>query len=93
MTGARIGNVIGGNLVQSLGSKCVKVSWKDLLYLFIVHKLQQPLTAAHIVSDSAVRQPVNHGPVIDDIATEQELVFPVMETDAAPGVARHMQYC
>ncbi|KAF3850711.1 hypothetical protein F7725_012483, partial [Dissostichus mawsoni] len=43
-------------------------------------------------TDVAVGQPVNHGAVIHYISTEEHLIVPVVEADAAPRVAGHVEH-
>lgn len=61
-------------------------------YLFAVHQPHQALTAADVVIDVAVGQPVNHGAVIHHIPTEEQLIVTVMEADAAPRVTGHVEH-
>lgn len=61
-------------------------------YLLAVHQPHQPLTAADVVTDAAVGQPVDHGAVVHDISAEEQLVVSVVEADAAPRVSRHVEH-
>lgn len=86
------GDVGGSQSVKPLGPKSIIVARHDLLYFFLVHHLDQPLAAAHVVTDGAVGQPVDHWAVIDHISTKQYFVVLVMEADAASGVAWHVEH-
>lgn len=60
-------------------------------YLFAVHQPNQALTAADVVADAAVGQPVDHGAVVHNISAEEQLIVMVVEADAAPGVTGHVE--
>lgn len=60
-------------------------------YLFAVHQPNQALTAADVVADTAVGQPVDHGAVVHNISAEKQLVVVVVEADAASGVTGHVE--
>lgn len=62
-------------------------------YLFAVHQPHQALTTADVVTDVAVGQPVNHRAIVHYVSTEKQLVVTVVEADAAPRVARHVEHC
>lgn len=78
--------------MEPLCPESVIVARHDLLHFLLVHHLYQPLTATHVVADGAVGQPVDHGPVVDHVSTEQHLVVLVVKTDAAPGMTWHVEY-
>lgn len=61
-------------------------------YLLAVDQSHQTLAAANVVADATVRQPVDHGAVVHHVSAEQQLVLPVVEADAAPGVAGHVEH-
>lgn len=63
-----------------------------LSYLFAVHQPNQALTAAYVVTDMAVGQPVNHCAVIHNVATEKQLIVPVMKANASPRVSGHVKH-
>lgn len=81
---------LDGTRCQQLAEQ-VCLRWIEC-YLFAVHQAHQALTAADVVSDVAVRQPVDHGTVVHHVAAEQQLVVAVVEADAAPRVARHVKH-
>lgn len=64
-----------------------------MCYLFAVDQSDQTLAAANVVADAAVRQPVDHGAVVHHVSAEEQLVFPVVEADAATGMTGHVEYC
>lgn len=78
--------------MEPLRTECVVVPWEDLVDLFTVHQPNQALTAADVVTDTAVGQPVNHGSVIHNIATEKQLIVPVMKANASPRVSGHVKH-
>lgn len=61
-------------------------------YLLAVDQSHQALTAADVITDPAVGQPVNHGAVIHHISTEKQLVLTVVEADAAARVTGHVEH-
>lgn len=61
-------------------------------YLLAVDQPDQALAAANVVSDSTVRQPVDHGAVVHHVSAEEQLVLPVVEADAAAGMTRHVEH-
>lgn len=65
--------------------------WRHL-YLLAVHQPHQALTAADVVADVAVGQPVDHVTVVHHVSGEQELVLAVVEADAAARVAGHVEH-
>lgn len=62
-------------------------------YLFAVDQSHQALTAANVVTNTTVWQPINHGAIIHHISAEKQLIFSVMEADAATRVTRHVENC
>lgn len=63
----------------------------DLVNLLFIDHLNQPFAAMNVVADPAVWKPINHGTIIDHVSTEQHFVLLVMETNAASGMARHVE--
>lgn len=63
----------------------------DLVNLFFIDHLKQPFAATGVVADPAVGKPINHGTIIHHVSTEQHFVLLVMETNAASGMARHVE--
>lgn len=61
-------------------------------YLLAVHQSHQTLAAADVISDPAEGQPVDHGAVVHNVSTEQQLVIAVVEANASSGVAWHVKY-
>lgn len=63
----------------------------DLVNLLFINHLNQPFTATNVVADPAVWKPIDHGTIIDHVSTEQHFVLLVLETNAASGMARHVE--
>lgn len=61
-------------------------------YLFAVDQPNQTLAAANVVTDATERQPVDHGAVVHHVPAEKQLVFPVVEADAATGMTWHVEH-
>lgn len=61
-------------------------------YLLAVDQPHQALTAADVITDPTVGQPVNHGAVIHHISTEKQFIFTVVEADAAARVTGHVEH-
>lgn len=61
-------------------------------YLFTVDQAHQALTAADVVADVAVGQPVDHVAVVHHVSGEQQLVLTIVEADAATRVTGHVEH-